>query len=136
MFDYSCIKEQCDRASSKGFGARVFHHDNGAMTDMLPWLMDKEIELLNPLQWYLPGWDLKALKEQYKGKLCFHGGIDNQHVLPYGTMEELKKEVHDCMDALFTDKTGYILGPCHNVQANTSVEKVLNMYKYAYDYRK
>ncbi len=120
----------------KSFGVKVFHHDDGAICDIVPWLMEKGIEILNPLQWHLPGWDLPKMKALYGEKLCFHGGIDNQHVLPYGTMDELKKEVYDCMDALFSDGTGYILAPCHNVQANTSVEKIVNMYKYALEYKR
>ncbi len=134
--EYLARYYEANIALVKSFDARVFHHDDGAMCEMLPWLVDKGIEVLNPLQWHLPGWDLPAIKKQYGDKLCFHGGVDNQYVLPRGTMEELHQEVNDCMDALFTDGTGYILGPCHNVQANTSIEKVLNMYKFAREYKR
>lgn len=115
----------------KQYGSHVFHHDDGAMTSALPWLTKRGIEILNPLQWHLPGWELEKIKADYKKKLCFHGGIDNQYVLPFGTDEELEKEVKYCIDVLFSDKTGYILAPCHNVQSNTSVEKVLKMIEYA-----
>lgn len=115
----------------KSYGATVFHHDDGAMCDILPWLMDKGIEILNPIQWHLPGWDLADIKKTYGDRLCFHSAIDNQFVLPFGTMKDLYDEVEVCLAKLFSDRTGFILGPCHNVQANTPVEKVLNMYKYA-----
>ncbi len=121
-------------AFAKANNAVVFHHDDGAMTEALPWLMKKGIEVLNPLQWHLPGWNLKELKKTYGEKLCFHGGIDNQYVLPFGTEAEVRKEVRDCMDALYTDRTGFIVAPCHNAQAMTPVENVLAMYDEARKY--
>lgn len=122
-------------ALAKSYGARVFHHDDGAMTAMLPWLMEKGIEVLNPLQWHLPGWNLADLKAEYAGRLCFHGGIDNQFVLPFGTPQQVRQEVNACCEALLSDGTGYILAPCHNVQAITPVENVLEMYSAAKQFR-
>ena len=118
-------------AMIRSYGAKVFHHNDGAMTDIMPWLMERGIDILNPLQWHLPGWDLKEMKEKYGDRICFHGGIDNQYVLPFGTPEEVRAEVETCLDALFSDRTGYILAPCHNVQAITPVENVIEMYKAA-----
>ena len=33
-----------------------------------------------------------------------------------------------------TDGTGYVLAPCHNLQANTPVENILAMYDEAHRY--
>ena len=89
---------------------------------------------MNPLQWHLPGWNLAKAKGDFGDKVCFHGGVDNQEVLPFKGPEEVRKEVRACMDALYADKTGYILAPCHNVQAITPVENVLAMYDEARAY--
>ena len=121
-------------ALAREFGAKVFHHDDGAIMELIPWIVGKGCEILNPLQWHLPGWDLKRLKAEYGKQLCFHGGIDNQLVLPFQGSEEVKSEVRACIDALYSDNTGYILAPCHNVQAITPVENVLTMYEYAKEY--
>lgn len=118
-------------AMIKEYGSHIFHHDDGAMTAALPWLTELGIEVLNPLQWHLPNWDLYELKKEYGNRLCFHGGIDNQYILPFGTREEIREEVRVCVEALFSDKTGYILAPCHNIQANTPIENVLEMYQAA-----
>jgi uroporphyrinogen decarboxylase len=123
-------------AMVKSFGAHVFHHDDGAIAEMIPWIAKKGCEILNPLQWRLPGWDLKKLKDEFGSKLCFHGGIDNQLVLPFEGPEEVKAEVRTCIDTLYSDNTGYILAPCHNVQAITPIENVLTMYEYAREYGK
>ena len=121
-------------AMAKSYGAKVFHHDDGAITELIPWIIGKGCEVLNPLQWHLPGWDLRQVKSEYGNQICFHGGIDNQHVLPFGSEEEVKAEVRACIDALYADSTGYILAPCHCIQANTPLENILTMYKYALDY--
>ncbi len=121
-------------ARVKSFGAKVFHHDDGSMMQALPWLVEKGIDILNPLQWHLPGWDIVKLKQDYGKRLCFHSGIDNQDVLPFGTVQDVVEEVHACMDALYTDKTGYILGPCHNLQAMTPLENIFTMYEEARKY--
>jgi uroporphyrinogen decarboxylase len=121
-------------ALGKEFGAHIFHHDDGAVTELIPWIIEKGCQTLNPLQWHLPGWDLPELKEKYGSKLCFHGGIDNQLVLPFQGVEEVKAEVRACIDSLYTNNTGYILAPCHNVQAITPLENVLTMYEYAREY--
>ncbi|MCL2422016.1 MAG: hypothetical protein FWD03_09175 [Defluviitaleaceae bacterium] len=121
-------------AVAKSFGAKVFHHDDGAIQSLVPWIIGKGCEILNPLQWHLPGWDLHKLKAEHGDKLCFHGGIDNQDVLAFRGPEEVKAEVRACIDALYTDKTGFILAPCHNVQAFTPIENVITMYEYAKSY--
>ena len=118
----------------KCYDAHVFHHDDGAMMAILPWLMERGIEILNPLQWHLPGWDLIKLKQDYGQRLCFHGGIDNQEVLPFGSSQDVRREVRRCVETLFSDKTGYILAPCHNIQAITPFENIMAMYDEAHKF--
>jgi uroporphyrinogen decarboxylase len=75
-----------------------------------------------------------GLKRDFGHALCFHGGIDNQHILPFGTADEVRAEVRDAIDALASDQTGYILAPCHNLQAVTPVENILALYDEAWEY--
>jgi len=119
---------------AQDYNVKVFHHNDGAIMDIIPWIIQKGCHVLNPLQWHLPGWDLHKLKKDYGKDLCFHGGVDNQDVLPFGTTEDVKLEVRTCIDALYQDRTGFILAPCHNIQANTPIENVLAMYDYAKEY--
>ena len=56
-------------------------------------------------------------------------------MLPFGTEEDVRKEVRYLIDELYTDQTGFIIAPCHNVQANTSVANVLALYDEARNYR-
>lgn len=121
-------------AMAKGHGALVFHHDDGAIANLIPWIADKGCQILNPLQWRLPGWDLQEIKRKYGDVLCFHGGIDNQEVLPFKRPDDVRNEVETCIDALYCDGTGYILAPCHNLQAITPIENIIAMYSHAHAY--
>lgn len=118
------------------FDIKVFHHDDGACRPFLPLLVEMGIDILNPIQWTCPGMDRVELKQAFGGQICFHGAVENQRILPFGTAEEVRKEVRDCIDLLASDGTGFILGPCHNLQINTPVENIIAMYDEAYRYGK
>ena len=75
------------------FGIKVFHHDDGSCRAFLPDLVEMGIDILNPIQWNCPGMDRAELKREFGDRLCFHGGVDNQHILPFGTPEEVRAEV-------------------------------------------
>lgn len=128
------LKKLIDMA--KEFGIKVFHHDDGAMRQFLPDLVELGIDVLNPLQWMCPGMELEALKNDFGRDICFHGGVENQKILPFGTPEEVRAEVRHNIDSLATDKTGYILAPCHNLQSITPIENIIAMYDEAINYGK
>jgi len=126
------LKRFCDLCHD--FGVKVFHHDDGAIRDFLPDLVELGIDILNPIQWRCPGMDMPGLKRDFGRRLVFHGAIDNQQTLPFGTPEDVRAEVRRAIDELAADRTGYILAPCHNIQANTPVENILAMYDEARRY--
>jgi len=116
------------------FGIKVFHHDDGSCRTFLPLLVEMGIDILNPIQWTCPGMDMPEIKAAFGKRICFHGAVENQRILPFGTPEEVRAEVRHCIDSLAGDGTGYILAPCHNLQVNTPVENILAMYDEAWKY--
>ncbi len=118
------------------FGIKVFHHDDGSCRPFLPLLVEMGIDILNPVQWTCPGMDMVELKAEFGERVCFHGAVENQRILPFGTPEEVRVEVRHCIDSMAGDGTGYILAPCHNLQANTPVENIVAMYDEAWKYGK
>jgi len=116
------------------FGIRVFHHDDGAIRDFIPDLTAMGIDLLNPIQWRCDGMDRAELKRTFGDRLVFHGGVDNQQTLPFASADDVRAEVRENIDILASDRTGYVLAPCHNIQANTPVENIVAMYDEAHHY--
>jgi uroporphyrinogen decarboxylase len=116
---------------ARQFDRIVFHHDDGDLRRLLPRLVDMGIQILNPIQWRCGDWDLAALKAQFGARICFHGAVDNQQTLPFGTPAEVRAEVRMLKQTLACDSTGYILAPCHNLQPVTPLENILAMYEEA-----
>ena len=71
------------------------------------------------------------MKRDFGDRIIFHAGIDNQYTIPFGTEEEVRKEVRDNLRILGAGG-GYILGPCHNIQAVGPPENVVAMYEEGY----
>ena len=111
-----------------GFGLRVFHHDDGAIYPIIGDLIELGIDILNPIQWRCKGMDRAAIGREFGGKVCFHGAVDNQYTLPFGTADDVRQEVAENLCTLGPSGTGYIIAPCHNIQANTPLENILAMY--------
>ncbi len=113
-------------------GIRIFHHDDGAMWDLIPRLIDLGVAVINPIQYRCGNIDRAWLKATYGDRLAFHGGVENQAVLPFGSVAEVAAEVRECI-ATLGQGGGYILAPCHNLQAVTPVENIVAMYETAYE---
>lgn len=118
------------------FKIKVFHHDDGSCRMFIPDLVEMGIDILNPIQWTCPGMDMAELKRDFGKRLCFHGAIENQRILPFGTSDEVRAEVRHCIDALASDGTGYILASCHNIQPVSPIENIIAMYDEAWKYGK
>jgi uroporphyrinogen decarboxylase len=108
-------------------GARVFYHTDGAAEPLVESLLQAGIDVLNPIQHICPGMECAPLKFRYGHRVIFHGGIDNQHVLPFGTPDEVRGETTACLETLGAGGQGYICCSCHNVQAGTPIENILAM---------
>ena len=109
------------------YGVRVFHHDDGAIRPMITDLISAGIDLLNPIQWRCKGMDRETLARDFGSRLVFHGGIDNQHTLPFGSPDDVRREVRDNL-RIFRNARGYVVAPCHNLQANTPTANITAMY--------
>jgi len=110
---------------------KILYHSCGAVEQMIPDLIDVDVDILNPIQPLAKGMDSAELKRKYGDRLTFHGGIDLQHAMSAkGTLEEVRAEVDTRINAL-APGGGYILAPAHNIQPESTPEKILELYDYA-----
>jgi uroporphyrinogen decarboxylase len=112
-------------------GARAFHHNDGAIRKVLPDLIRLGIDILNPIQWRCKGMEREGLKRDFGQDVVFHGGMDNQHTMVFGSIEEVRQEVRDNLRIL-GEGGGYILAPCHNIQAVSPPENIVAIYDEGY----
>jgi len=114
-------------------GACAFHHDDGNCRRVIPDLIEAGIDVLNPIQWRAKGMEREGLKRDFGDRLIFHGAMDNQYTLPFGSVEEVRQEVLDNLRILGAGG-GYILAPCHNIQPITPPQNVVAMYETCYEH--
>ncbi|MEM2153539.1 MAG: uroporphyrinogen decarboxylase family protein [Nitrososphaeria archaeon] len=110
--------------------AKIIIHSDGSILPLLDSLIDAGIDGINPVQVSAKDMDSKLLKEKFGYKLIFWGGIDTQHVLPFGKPDDVADEVRRRVCDLARGG-GYILASVHNIQPFTPPENVVKMFDYA-----
>ncbi len=107
-------------------GAKFMFHSCGAIMPLIDDLIEMGVDILDPLQAAAKGMDPRVLKERFGSRICLHGGIDTQYLLPQGSPEEVAAEVWRRAEIL-GEGGGYILAPCHVLQLDVPTENVLAM---------
>ena len=80
----------------KQYGVAILYHSCGAVYPLIGTLIDEMgIDVLNPLQPRARMMDMAKIKQEFGSKVCFHGGMDLQQTLPFGTQADVVAEVRD-----------------------------------------
>lgn len=108
------------------YGAFYQQHSCGAIRPIIPELINCEVDVLEPLQ-KVSGLEPEGLKAEFGDKLAFHGGIDTQGILPYGTVEDVKKEAKYYIDTLNVNG-GYIFMASQGFEGDVPIENIEAMY--------
>jgi len=107
---------------------KVFMHNDGAIFNLIPTLIEMGVDILNPVQTSARGMDPVKLKEQFGARLVFWGGAcDCQGTLAFGTPAQVAREVAENV-RIFAPGGGYVLASVHNIQANVPPENVLALF--------
>ena len=110
---------------------KVLLHSDGAIFPLIPSLIETGFDILNPVQTSANGMDALQLNGQFGNQLSFWGGsLDCQKTLPYGTPEEVVREVQEHL-RVFAPGGGYVFASVHNIQANVPPENVIAMFDTA-----
>lgn len=113
--------------------AKIMFHTCGGIRPFIPDLIEAGVQILDPVQPQAAGMDSAELKGEFGDRLTFHGGVDEQKVLPFGSEEDVEVEV--CLRIRsFAPGGGYILAPSHNVQADTPPANLVAMCRAAHRY--
>ena len=108
--------------------AKVFLHSCGSIVEIIPDLIEIGVDILNPVQTSARGMEAETLKRRFGKEITFWGGgCDTQEVLPFGTVEEVKRDVEERL-RIFAEGSGYVFTQIHNILADVEPEKVVAMY--------
>ena len=94
--------------------------------------MSVGVDAVNPVQVSADGMgDTAALKRIFGERLTFWGGgCDTQYVLPYGTTDEVKREVRRRITDL-APGGGFVFCAVHNIQSEVPPENIVALYDEA-----
>ncbi|MGD8858000.1 MAG: uroporphyrinogen decarboxylase family protein [Chloroflexota bacterium] len=114
--------------------AKLFFHGCGAVSELIPHLIDLGFDIVNPVQVSAAGMDTRWLKKEFGQDIVFWGGgVDTQQVLPFGTPDQVRDEVKRRLDDL-APGGGFVFAAVHNIQAFVPPENIVAAFDTALEY--
>ena len=114
---------------------KTFIHSCGSVWTLIDDFIDAGFDILNPVQCSAANMDPGQLKDRFGDGITFWGGaIDTQKTLPFGTPEDVRKEVIQRIK-IFGRGGGFIFNAIHNIQARTPVENLVALFETFDEYR-
>jgi uroporphyrinogen decarboxylase len=113
----------------------VFFHNDGAIYETLPLLIEAGVDIINPWQVNCAGMgDTAKFKREFGNDLTVWGGsCDTQRVLPFGTPQEVRDETRRRIEDL-APGGGYVFAPIHIIQSGVPVENIMAMWETLQEY--
>ena len=108
---------------------KIMMHNCGSIYEFIPDLIDAGIDILNPVQISAKNMEPARLKREFGKDICFWGGgVDTQKVLPFGTEQEVRKQVRENAKILGRGG-GFVFTPVHCIQANVPARNIIAAYE-------
>ena len=111
-------------------GMAVMFHSCGAVRALISDFIQAGVDILDPVQAQAAGMDPLDVYAEFAGRICLHGGIDTQQLLPFGTPAQVQARVRQ-VAAGCSAHGGYILAPDQSLQGDIPLENILAMYAAA-----
>jgi Uroporphyrinogen decarboxylase (URO-D) len=112
---------------------KTFIHSCGAVHPFIPEFIEAGFDVLNPVQCSAKGMDPRVLKREFGKEIVFWGGgVNTQKTLPFGTPEEVYREVRERIEIL-GEGSGFVFNGTHNIQSNVPTENILAMFRAVKD---
>lgn len=106
----------------KDAGLYVMIHSCGKVDALFDALVGIGLDCFNPFQPEVM--DTLLIIEKFHDRLAFHGGLSTQKTLPYGLIDDVKRETELLLD---TGKNGgLVFAPGHAVEVDVSLENMLS----------
>jgi uroporphyrinogen decarboxylase len=115
------------------YGVRVMHHTCGSVAPLIPKFIDAGLDILQSLQPRAANMDLAVLKQKYGKDIVFHGSIDIQQTMPYGSPRDVRDEVRLRMQVA-KPGGGFIICTAHDVQRDVPLSNVVALLEAYHEF--
>ncbi len=131
---YAPFHRQVNRWVHEHTSWKTFIHSCGSVMPLIEGFIEAGFDILNPVQTSAANMHPAELKRRFGDRITFWGGgVDTQHVLPFGSVDEVRRDVRERIE-IFGPGGGFVFNTIHNVQAQVPVENVLAMYETLREY--
>jgi uroporphyrinogen decarboxylase len=119
----------------KKMGLATFYHSCGSLVPVIGDLIECGLDILDPIQVSAAGMKPEEIAPKFGSYLSFHGAIDEVHLLPQATADEVRCETTRIINILGKNN-GFIIAPSHQVQGDTPPENIVAIYEAVKSYPK
>jgi uroporphyrinogen decarboxylase len=129
------IKPQLARLYSLAseYDVIMMQHCCGGIRPVIGDMIKLGLQVLDPVQIAAAEMEPEGLKAEFGDRLTFHGGVNTEATLPFGTADEVYEETTYLMNTLGRGG-GYIVCGSQHLQNDIPVENVIAMYRAAGSY--
>lgn len=118
----------------KNRGSYCIKHTDGNIWKLFDMIVESGIDGIHPLE-PVAGMDIGEVKKKYGDRLCLMGNIDCGYTLSWGTMEEVRKEVKECIQRA-APGGGHIVASSNSIHSSVNPQNFLEMIKATREYGK
>jgi uroporphyrinogen decarboxylase len=135
IWPYHCRLFRFIKETAKG-KAYIFFHNDGAIMETIPLLIEAGVDILNPFQVNCRGMDTAKFKKDFGSRITIWGGsCDSQFVLPKGTPQQVKDETRRRIEDL-APGGGFVFAPIHVIQGDVPPQNIMAWLETLNEYRK
>ena len=90
------------------------------------------LDVIHPIQKY--AMDETKVVRAFGGQISFWSGFDVQRIIPYGTPEDVRREVRHLMDTYARPDGRFLLTAGNGITPDTPIANLAALYEEAYAY--
>ena len=110
----------------------ISYHSDGYIVPFIEDWIEIGVDILNPIQTECMSFE--ALVKQFGGRISFSGTLGTQQLIPFGTPEEIRAEVHKNL-TLAGKQGGLFCCPTHMIEPEVPWENILAYVQACRDFR-
>ncbi len=114
-------------------GMHFILHSCGDNSLLMPYLAEAKLDVFHPVQ--AGCMDMQETAEKYGEKMSFLVGVDVQHLLPEGSLEEVRAGLEKMVQIFYKEKGGMLVAAGNGIMPDTPFENIEFMLKMLNSYR-
>jgi len=107
-------------------------HACGNVEPFLEDFIEIGLDVIHPIQKYTM--DERAIAKRFGGRICFFTGMDVQQILPFGTPDDVRREVRFMIDTYDRPDGGCMITAGNGITPDIPLDNLLAFYDESYEY--